>query len=153
MHRRHGTSEIPRCARRDGERPAGRVTIVVAIRADLYGRCAELPELAALLGGNHVLVGPMTADEYRRAIEQPAMRVGVHVESALTEALVAEVGDEPGALPLLSTALLELWTVGMGARSRSPPTSRQAASAVRSPAWPTRCTGALALDSRRSPGR
>ncbi len=51
----------------------------------------------------------MTADEYRRAIEQPAMRVGVHVESALTEALVAEVGDEPGALPLLSTALLELW--------------------------------------------
>ena len=89
--------------------PEGRVTIVVAVRADLYGRCAEDPTLAALLGANHVLVGPMTADEYRRAIEQPALRVGVHVESALTEALVAEVGDEPGALPLLSTALLELW--------------------------------------------
>ena len=89
--------------------PEGRVTTVVAIRADLYGRCAEDPTLAALLGTNHVLVGPMSADEYRRAIEQPALRVGVHVESALTEALVAEVGDEPGALPLLSTALLELW--------------------------------------------
>jgi WD40 repeat protein/class 3 adenylate cyclase len=89
--------------------PDGDITVVLAIRADHYGRCAEHPELAELLGANHVLVGPMTGDEYRRAIEQPALRVGVHVEPALTEALVAEVGDEPGALPLLSTALLELW--------------------------------------------
>jgi len=89
--------------------PEGAITVVLAIRADHYGRCAEDPELAELLGANHVLVGPMTGDEYRRAIEQPALRVGVHVEPALTEALVAEVGDEPGALPLLSTALLELW--------------------------------------------
>jgi WD40 repeat protein/class 3 adenylate cyclase len=87
----------------------GEITVVLAIRADHYGRCAEDPALAELLGANHVLVGPMTGDEYRRAIEQPALRVGVHVEPALTEALVAEVGDEPGALPLLSTALLELW--------------------------------------------
>jgi WD40 repeat protein len=90
-------------------RSRGGVTLVLAIRADHYGRCAENPALAELLGANHVLVGPMTGDEYRRAIEQPARRVGVHVEPALTEALVAEVGDEPGALPLLSTALLELW--------------------------------------------
>ena len=89
--------------------PAGATTIVMAIRADFYGRCADDPALAELLGANHVLVGPMTADEYRRAIEQPALRVGVHVESALTEALVDEVRDEPGALPLLSTALFELW--------------------------------------------
>ena len=87
----------------------GRATVIVAIRADFYGRCAEDAALAELLGANHVLVGPMTADEYRRAIEQPALRVGVHVEAALTEALVAEILDEPGALPLLSTALLELW--------------------------------------------
>jgi len=86
-----------------------RLTIVLTIRADFYGRCADDPALAELLASNHVLVGPLTADEYRRAIEQPALRVGVHVEPALTEALVAEVLDEPGALPLLSTALLELW--------------------------------------------
>ena len=89
--------------------PEGRVSAVIVVRADFYGRCAEHQDLAALLGSNHVLVGAMTADEYRRAIEQPALRVGVHVEPALTEALVGEVGEEPGALPLLSTALLELW--------------------------------------------
>lgn len=89
--------------------PDARVSVVITIRADFYGRCSEHPALAELLAANNVLVGPMTADEYRRAIEQPALRVGVHVEPALTEALVAEVGEEPGALPLLSTALLELW--------------------------------------------
>jgi WD40 repeat protein len=31
------------------------------------------------------------------------------VESSLAEALVAEIGEEPGGLPLLSTALVELW--------------------------------------------
>ena len=49
------------------------------------------PPWRELLAENHVLVGPMTGDEYRRAIEQPALRVGVHVEPALTEALVEEV--------------------------------------------------------------
>jgi energy-coupling factor transporter ATP-binding protein EcfA2 len=65
--------------------------------------------LAELLGANHVLVGPMTAEEYRRAIEQPALHAGVRIEPALVDELVSEVLGEPGALPLLSTALFELW--------------------------------------------
>ena len=54
--------------------PRGNVVVVPAVRADFYGRCAADPGLAELLGANHVLVGAMTADEYRRAIEQPALR-------------------------------------------------------------------------------
>ena len=34
---------------------------------------------------NQVLVGAMSADEYRRAIEQPALRAGVRVEPALVD--------------------------------------------------------------------
>ncbi len=89
--------------------PAGRAAVVVAVRADYYGRCAAYPELAELLGANHLLVGSMSTDEYRRAIEQPALRAGVRVDPALVDALVEDVEDEPGALPLLSTSLLELW--------------------------------------------
>ncbi|HEU5035039.1 MAG TPA: AAA family ATPase [Mycobacteriales bacterium] len=85
------------------------VAVVVAVRADYYGRVAIDSGLAALIAGNHVLVGPMTAEEYRRAIVQPALRVGAVVEPELVDDLVAEVLGEPGALPLLSTALLELW--------------------------------------------
>src|SRR3954452_25203538 len=86
-----------------------RARVLVAVRADFYGRCAAYPELARQLGANHVLVGPMEQDELRRAIEVPAQRARLHVEPELVDALIADVKDEPGALPLLSTALLELW--------------------------------------------
>ena len=89
--------------------PEGRAVVVVALRADFYGRFAAHPGLAELLGGNQVLVGPMQASELRRAVELPAGRVGLRVEPELTDALVDDVEGEPGALPLLSTALLELW--------------------------------------------
>ena len=86
-----------------------RASVLVAVRADFYGRCAAYPELSRLLGANHVLVGPMRRDELRRAIELPARRAGLRVEPELVDALVADVEGEPGALPLLSTSLLELW--------------------------------------------
>jgi WD40 repeat protein/tRNA A-37 threonylcarbamoyl transferase component Bud32 len=89
--------------------PEGRAVVVVALRADFYGRFAAYPELAELLGSNHVLVGPMQASELRRVVELPAGRVGLRVEPELADALVDDVEGEPGALPLLSTALLELW--------------------------------------------
>ena len=89
--------------------PEGRALVVVALRADFYGRFAAYPQLAELLGANHVLVGPMQASELRRAVELPAARVGLRVEPGLTDSLVGDVEGEPGALPLLSTALLELW--------------------------------------------
>jgi len=91
---------------------------VLAIRADFYGRCAAYPGLSRLLGANHVLVGPMARDELRRAIERPAERVGLTVEPELADALVADVESQPGALPLLSTALLELWRERDGRRLR-----------------------------------
>jgi hypothetical protein len=83
--------------------------VVVTVRADYTGHCAPYPELAELLAANLVLVGPMSAEQLRRAIELPARRVGLRVESTLVDALVAEVEDEPGGLPLLSTALVHLW--------------------------------------------
>ena len=86
-----------------------RVVIVLTIRDDLYGRCAPYRELSELVTGNHVLVPPMTRDELRRAVELPARRAQLRVESALVDALVEEVAEEPGGLPLLSAALVELW--------------------------------------------
>ena len=85
------------------------VQVVVAMRADFYGRCATYDGLARLVGANQVLVGPMRRDELRRAIVEPARRVGLRVEPSLTDALIVDVLDEPGGLPLLSAALLEQW--------------------------------------------
>jgi WD40 repeat protein/tRNA A-37 threonylcarbamoyl transferase component Bud32 len=89
--------------------PDRRAVVVVALRADFYGRFAAHPGLAELLGANQVLVGPMLASELRRAVELPAARVALRVQPELADALVDDVEGEPGALPLLSTALFELW--------------------------------------------
>ena len=89
--------------------PGRRTLVLLAVRADFYGHCAHYPELSRLLGANQVLVGPMRRHEMRRAIELPARRAGLRVDPELVDALLADVEGEPGALPLLSTALLELW--------------------------------------------
>ena len=92
----------------------GRVVVVVAVRADLYGRCSAYPRLSRALAASQVLVGLLGRDELRRAIELPARRAGLRVEPDLVDALVDEVIDEPGGLPLLSTTLLELWQLRDG---------------------------------------
>ena len=89
--------------------PQRRVLVVVSLRADFYGRLASYPRFAELLSASHVLVGPMDREQLARAIEQPAARAGLAVERTLVDALVSDVAGEPGALPLLSTTLLELW--------------------------------------------
>ena len=85
------------------------IVFVLTIRDDFYGSCAPYRALADLLIANQVLVPPMTSDELRRAIELPARRARLRIETALVDALVAEVAEEPGGLPLLSAALVELW--------------------------------------------
>jgi WD40 repeat protein/DNA-binding SARP family transcriptional activator len=83
--------------------------VLVALRADFYGRCAAHPEFASLLSANHVLLGAMRRDELAHAIEGPAERAGLQAERELVDLVVGDVADEPGALPLLSTTLVELW--------------------------------------------
>jgi WD40 repeat protein/DNA-binding SARP family transcriptional activator len=89
--------------------PERRALILIALRGDLFGRLGSYVELADLVGPNHILLGPMTTSELRRAIEKPAEQTGLEVEPALVDALVEDVAGEPGGLPLLSTALLDLW--------------------------------------------
>ena len=98
--------------------PRRRALVVIAVRADFYGRCATYPELWRLLGANQVTVGPMRRDELRRAIELPARRARLEVEPELTDALISDVEGEPGGLPLMSTTLLELWQRRDGRRLR-----------------------------------
>jgi DNA-binding SARP family transcriptional activator/WD40 repeat protein len=91
-----------------------RTLVVLSVRADFYGSCASYPRFRELLSGAHVLLGPMDRDELARAIEQPAQRAGLEIERSLVDALVADVEREPGGLPLLSTMLLELWSMRDG---------------------------------------
>ena len=89
--------------------PGRRALVIVAIRSEFYGRCAEHRELAELASTSTMLLGPMTAEELTRAIELPARAAGLRLDANLAPTLVTDVLQQPGALPLLSSTLLELW--------------------------------------------
>jgi WD40 repeat protein/serine/threonine protein kinase len=86
-----------------------KVHVVIAVRADFYGACAQVPWLADRITDNQVLVGPMTESELQRAITEPARRSGYHLERSLVDAIVKEAGHEAGSLPLVAHALVETW--------------------------------------------
>ena len=95
--------------------PSTKVTVVTALRADFYSHCAQYPLLRQAVATEQEYIGQMTAEELRRAIEEPAKRGGWEFEPGLVEVLLNDIsaegaqGPEPGALPLLSHALLATW--------------------------------------------
>ncbi|MET8625151.1 hypothetical protein ABZW30_15585 [Kitasatospora sp. NPDC004669] len=87
-----------------------RCRVVLVVRSDQSGPLfAEHPGLAD--AGRHgvLSVGRPAPDELRRAITEPALRAGCTVEGALLAVLISTAAQQPGALPLLSAALLETW--------------------------------------------
>jgi WD40 repeat protein/DNA-binding SARP family transcriptional activator len=93
----------------DGRRGEGLITLIITLRADFYAHLAQYPELRDAVAKQQEYIGPMTAEELRRAIEEPARRGHWEFEPGLVDLILRDVGDEPGALPLLSHALLETW--------------------------------------------
>ncbi len=88
--------------------------IVLVVRADYVTELADHPVLAAAMADATVLVGAPSQAEVRRAVERPAELAGLTLERGLTDAIVDDAGDEPGSLPLLSTAMTELWDRRVG---------------------------------------
>ncbi|MDX3581197.1 WD40 repeat domain-containing protein [Streptomyces europaeiscabiei] len=89
--------------------PDSRLRVLIAVRADFHARCAEHPGLAEALRLAGLPVGAMTADELREVVVRPAQAAGLLVERSLAATVVEEVQGRPGALPMLSHALLETW--------------------------------------------
>ncbi|MCW2932014.1 MAG: transcriptional regulator, family, partial [Actinomycetia bacterium] len=117
--------------------------VVIALRADFYDHVIRYAEFANALQYRQVVLGPMTADDVTRAITEPARQASLNVAAALVRLLLedltpqqgpasarraprltrtgsltltssAEGAYEPGALPLLSHALLATWEKSQG---------------------------------------
>ena len=86
-----------------------RLRLLLGVRADFYGRCSQLEWLAHRITENQVLVGPMSRDGMRRAIEEPARMAGLRIEPGLVDAVLDDAGDGAGTLPLVSHSLVETW--------------------------------------------
>ncbi len=94
---------------------SAKTTVVIALRADFYSHCAQYPLLREAVAAEQEYIGQMSNAELRRAIEEPAKRSGWEFEAGLVDVLLNDIGadgteqPEPGALPLLSHALLATW--------------------------------------------
>lgn len=94
--------------------PNGPCMIVLAMRADFYGKCAGYPSLAVSMAAQQFLVPPMDREMLRESIVEPARRVGLQLEPGLAESILHDVENQPGSLPLLEHALLEVWNLRSG---------------------------------------
>ncbi len=92
------------------------VHILITLRADFYAEVAQFAELRELVSEHQFFIGRMTSEDLRQAIEEPARRGGWDIAPGLVDLLLRDVGSEPGALPLLSHALLETWRRRRGSR-------------------------------------
>jgi WD40 repeat protein len=94
--------------------------VVLGLRADFYARALTYPNLAAALRARQIVVGPMSEAQLRQAITEPARLAKLNVQDGLVELLLRDLAQparsgaagapyEPGALALLSRALLAVW--------------------------------------------
>ncbi|MFC4587111.1 nSTAND1 domain-containing NTPase [Sphaerisporangium corydalis] len=101
----------------DPGEPEAELRVVAGMRADFYPDALRWPLLALALQDNQVTVGPMTEDELRQAIAEPARLAGMEFDDGLMHLLLRELAPadaargahDIGALPLLSHALLVTW--------------------------------------------
>ncbi len=87
----------------------GRSVILLTMRADFYYKCATHSGLSLRIAAHQYLVGSIAEENLRQAIEEPARLAGLKVDPELLAEILAEVSNQPGTLPLLEYALLEVW--------------------------------------------
>ncbi|WP_187432690.1 BTAD domain-containing putative transcriptional regulator [Agromyces mariniharenae] len=110
-----GEADVDAAARAIFDAVVIETTVILVVRSDFLDDCAAHPDLAPLVAERVHLLGPMTPDALRAAIEQPARRAGLRLEPGLVEVILRDAAGETGALPHLSHALVETWLRREGA--------------------------------------
>jgi WD40 repeat protein len=103
--------------------------VILALRSDFYEHAIAYPRLASALQSRQVVLGPMTGEQVRRSITEPARLARVDVQDGLVSLLLTDLAPqaedtgsagrscqayERGALPLLSHAMMATWEHSRG---------------------------------------
>ena len=89
--------------------PALPIYVVLTMRSDFLGDCAQFPWLPEAINEGQYLVPRMTRDERRAAIAGPVAVGGAEISPVLLTRLVNDVGDNPDQLSILQHALNRTW--------------------------------------------
>ncbi len=85
------------------------IYVVLTMRSDFIGDCAQFPSLTEKINDSHYLIPQMTRNDMQNAIEGPVAVGGGKISPHLVQQLLNEVGDNPDQLPILQHALMRTW--------------------------------------------
>jgi WD40 repeat protein len=85
------------------------IYMVLTIRSDFIGDCAQFHDLTGLINDSYYLLPNMTRDDFRYAITGPITVSGARIESRLVDQLLNDVGSNTDQLPILQHALMRTW--------------------------------------------
>jgi hypothetical protein len=105
------------------ERPDAPIYVVLTMRSDFLGDCAQFPGLAEALSESQYLIPRLTREQRRQAIEEPLRLFRASMTPRLVEQLLNDSGDEfsdpgttpayrggtPDTLPVLQHALMRTY--------------------------------------------
>ncbi|MDM0048616.1 ATP-binding protein [Variovorax sp. J22R115] len=91
------------------DHPSLPICVVLTIRSDFLGDCAQWMGLPEAINESQYLVPRMSRDERRMAIVGPAAVGGASIDAALVTRLVNDVGENPDQLSILQHALNRTW--------------------------------------------
>jgi hypothetical protein len=86
------------------------IYVVITIRSDFLGDCAEFYGLPEAMNEGQYLVPRLTREERRAAIAGPVGVAGGEISPLLLTRLVNDVGDNPDQLSILQHALNRTWS-------------------------------------------
>jgi hypothetical protein len=91
------------------KRKEGLIYVVLTMRSDYLGDCAQFRDLPEALNDGQYLIPRMSRDQRRQAIEGPVAVGGGGIAPRLVQRLLNEIGDDPDQLPVLQHALMRTW--------------------------------------------
>lgn len=85
------------------------VDVVITMRSDFLGDCAQFQELPETINDGLYLVPRLTRSQLREAITGPAAVGGAEIMPRLVQRLLNDAGTDPDMLPLVQHALMRTW--------------------------------------------
>lgn len=89
------------------------IYVLLVMRSDYLGECAQFPDLPERMSESLYLVPRLRRDQLQEAITAP---VGGAIEPAVVQRLLSEVGSNPDQLPRLQHLLGRMWDRAHGGR-------------------------------------
>jgi energy-coupling factor transporter ATP-binding protein EcfA2 len=89
--------------------PAREVFIIITMRSDFIGDCAQFPDLPEAVSSAQFLVPSLNRDQRKQVINKPIEKAGASIDSALVETIVNDAGGRVDELPVLQHCLRRMW--------------------------------------------